>query len=190
MPAGAAPTSPARHRDATRSRDQLLAAARELFAELGFDRTTTREIGERAGVDAALIARYFGSKTGLYIGVLRADSGDELPPDLLEPHRMAQLLDRLGRGPGPVFQSAVRAHPDAEVQAAVRAELHSRLIAPLRARFERAGLDRPQLRAELAVAAFAGIGLGRTSGGFDALSAAPPDELLELTLDLLSALDR
>ncbi|MFD9659211.1 helix-turn-helix domain-containing protein [Streptomyces mirabilis] len=34
-----------------------------LFAERGFDRTTIRDIGERAGVDPALIARYFGSKT-------------------------------------------------------------------------------------------------------------------------------
>ncbi|MFE2696343.1 TetR family transcriptional regulator [Streptomyces mirabilis] len=29
----------------------------------GFDRTTIRDISERAGVDPALIARYFGSKT-------------------------------------------------------------------------------------------------------------------------------
>jgi AcrR family transcriptional regulator len=182
-------TAPTRRRDASRSRDLLLEAGRSLFAERGFDRTTTRDIGERAGVDPALIARYYGSKTALYIAVLHADSADSALPDLLDPERMAGLLARLSRGPGPIFQAAVRAHPDPDVQTTVRAELHARLVDPLRDRFSAAGLDRPQLRAEVAVAAFAGVGLGRTSGGFDALSTAPLDEVLALTAALLSALE-
>ena len=46
-----------RSRDAAASRESLLQAAQELFGQRGFERTTTRDIGERAGVDAALIAR-------------------------------------------------------------------------------------------------------------------------------------
>ena len=57
-------------RGAARSHDLLLAAATELFAERGYDRTTVRELGERAGVDPALIARHFGSKAGLYLAAL------------------------------------------------------------------------------------------------------------------------
>jgi AcrR family transcriptional regulator len=170
------------------AREQLLAAATELFAERGYDRTTTRDLAERAGVDAALIARYFGTKAGLYLAALREELGDGPPPDLLRPDRMAALLGRLeARGPGPVFRAAVQEHEDAGVQAAAREALHARLVDPLRTRFEKAGLDRPQLRAELVVAAFAGVALGRTSGAFEELAATPTEELVELLTDLISA---
>ena len=38
-----------RPRDAAASKDALLQAAQELFGQKGFERTTIREIGERAG---------------------------------------------------------------------------------------------------------------------------------------------
>ncbi|BBY83748.1 hypothetical protein MPUL_49060 [Mycolicibacterium pulveris] len=41
-------------------------AAREAFAAEGFDRSSTRGIAAAAGVNSALIFRYFGSKAGLY----------------------------------------------------------------------------------------------------------------------------
>jgi AcrR family transcriptional regulator len=47
------------------TREEILEAARVLFAEKGFERTTMRAVGERAGVDPALIAHYFGNKDGL-----------------------------------------------------------------------------------------------------------------------------
>jgi AcrR family transcriptional regulator len=182
--------TPLRRRDAARSREQLLDAATVLFAERGFDRTTVREIGEKAGVDPALIARYYGSKTGLYIAALHAETGDEAPPDLLQHGRMTRLLGRVSRrGAGPVFQAAVRAHDDASAQDAARAELQARLVEPLRVRFEAKGLDRPRLRAELAVAAFAGIALGRGAGAFDALADAGPDDVAALTEQLLQGLE-
>jgi AcrR family transcriptional regulator len=169
------------------ARELLLQAATTLFAERGFDRTTTREIAEQAGVDATLIARYFGSKTGLYLAALRLELGVGAPPDLLQRDRMIGLLGRVeSRGPGPVFQSAVRAHEDEVVQSAAREALHVRLVDPLRQRYEAAGLDRPQLRAEITVAAFAGVVLGRSSGSFDELLQVPAEELVELLQGLLS----
>jgi AcrR family transcriptional regulator len=44
---------------------QILQAADELFGDIGFDATTTREIAERAGVNKALIHYHFSSKDGL-----------------------------------------------------------------------------------------------------------------------------
>lgn len=44
----------------------LLQAARELFEESGYARTTTRMIAERAGVAEALLFRNFGSKAALF----------------------------------------------------------------------------------------------------------------------------
>lgn len=181
--------TPLRRRGSARTRELLLEAAGELFAERGYERTTLRELGERSGVDPAMVARHFGSKVGLYLATLRAELGDAVPADLLEPGRLAGLLARLrARGAGPVFEAAVRAHEDPEVQEAARTELHARLVAPLQARFAREGRDRPQLRAELAVAAFAGIALGRGSGAFAELAEAGEQDVLELTGDLLAGL--
>ncbi|MEU8922379.1 TetR family transcriptional regulator [Kitasatospora sp. NPDC048545] len=181
------PPDRARRRDAARSREELLNAAGELFAERGFERTTTREIGERAGVDPALIARYFGGKTQLYLALVRAEHGDETPADLLDPQRLGDLLERFRRRTSPILQIVMLPSDDASVREAAQAHLYRRLVDPLRERFEREGLDRPELRAELAVAAFGGVILARSAGALDHLAGAQPAEVIDLLHELLSA---
>ena len=56
-----------------RTREAIEAAARDLFAINGFERTTVREIGARAGVDPSMIIRYFGSKNSLFARVAMLD---------------------------------------------------------------------------------------------------------------------
>lgn len=46
--------------------ERILEAARMLFSELGFERTTIRGVGAHAGVDPALVVHYFGNKEGLF----------------------------------------------------------------------------------------------------------------------------
>lgn len=177
-----------RRYDSAGSRELLLTAAGELFAEKGFDRTTIRDIGERAGVDAALIARYFGGKTQLYLAALGARSEEAPPADLLNGERLRSLLDRAERGElGPVLRTAVVPHTDPDVREAARTQLHTRLVDPLRERFATEGTSRPGLRAELAVAALAGIVLARSAGTLDELAGADPDELWHLVHDMLAA---
>jgi len=53
------------------ARRAVLDAARELFAERGFERTTMRAVAARAGVDPALIYHYFGDKDGLLFAALQ-----------------------------------------------------------------------------------------------------------------------
>lgn len=48
------------------ARERLLYAALRLFAEKGYSKTSTREIGQDAGVNIASIKYYFGDKAGLY----------------------------------------------------------------------------------------------------------------------------
>ena len=48
----------------------ILEAARELFAEAGYDRATIRAIATRAGVDVALVSYYYGNKKGLFRQVM------------------------------------------------------------------------------------------------------------------------
>ena len=55
-----------RRRDAEATADRILSAAQQVFHERGYDGATTREIADRAGVNLALIKRYFGSKLGLF----------------------------------------------------------------------------------------------------------------------------
>jgi AcrR family transcriptional regulator len=49
-----------------RTRAAILAAARELFAAHGYERTTVRDIAALASIDAAMVMRYFGSKDALF----------------------------------------------------------------------------------------------------------------------------
>lgn len=44
----------------------IIQAAAELFSARGYDGSSTRDIAEKAGVNVALINRYFGSKAGLF----------------------------------------------------------------------------------------------------------------------------
>src|ERR1700744_3072446 len=55
-----------RHRDADETRQRLLQAARQRFAQDGYAATTVRDIAMEAGVNVALINRYFTSKEGLF----------------------------------------------------------------------------------------------------------------------------
>src|SRR5690242_7071867 len=55
----------------SRTREDIAAAAARQFAELGYDRTTLRSVAQAAGVDAALVARFYGSKQQLFASVVR-----------------------------------------------------------------------------------------------------------------------
>jgi AcrR family transcriptional regulator len=181
------PLSTRRRRDAQGTRAALLEAATELFAERGYDHATIRDIGERAGVDPAMIARYFGGKAQLYIAVLHGEVGEEVQTDILDPARMRFLVDRaIRRGPSPIYQVASRPHEDAKAQAASRAELHSRIVDPLVDRLTADGVDRPRERAEVLTAAFIGVLTARASGAFDRLPHLDTDELTALLLELLA----
>jgi AcrR family transcriptional regulator len=52
------------------TRDRILASARELFARNGIDRTSIRAVAAGAGVDAALVHHYFGTKQQLFAAAI------------------------------------------------------------------------------------------------------------------------
>src|SRR5476651_996132 len=81
------PKSPAEIADVSpdETRLQLLEAAGEVFAEVGFRDATVREICRRAGANIAAINYHFGDKETLYLEVLRYAHGKALakyPPML------------------------------------------------------------------------------------------------------------
>jgi AcrR family transcriptional regulator len=61
---------PGRPAGASDTRDRILASARELFARNGIDRTSIRAVAAGAGVDAALVHHYFGTKQQLFAAAI------------------------------------------------------------------------------------------------------------------------
>lgn len=76
----------ARKRCSTTTREAILDSAMRRFARQGFEGSGVREIAADAGVTAALVNRYFGSKEGLFAAVIERafDVGDLLECDLSE----------------------------------------------------------------------------------------------------------
>ena len=62
--------------DGIEARQAIIAAAEAEFAEKGFELASAREICRRAGVNSALLSRYFGSKEDLYRIVAKKLFGD------------------------------------------------------------------------------------------------------------------
>jgi AcrR family transcriptional regulator len=187
---GSAATRSGRLRDAAASKDALLQAAQNLFGQQGFEGTTIREIGEEAGVDAALIARYFGGKAHLYIAAVTAEDTEGTPLEYDGLEQMANVVvTRADRnGPGAILQAIVRSDTSTEIRDAAADRLSRRLVSPLVANMRAQGIDRPQLRAQVAVSALLGINLGRSLGWFDEMRSVPRDELVALIVDALGAI--
>ena len=63
---GHAPDVGPRCRNAATTRQAILESAKTCFMREGYEQVGVREIAARAGVDPALVNRYFGSKEGLF----------------------------------------------------------------------------------------------------------------------------
>lgn len=90
---------------------KLFEAARQQFIEAGFEGSPTRAIAERAGMNAALIHYYFGTKEKLYrrvlavemMGVIRFQVEDRfgvLPVEDLLAGFPGRMLEWFGQHPG------------------------------------------------------------------------------------------
>jgi AcrR family transcriptional regulator len=66
-----------RKRNAEATRAAILEAAKGHFALLGYDVAVLRDIARDAGVDVALVKRYFGGKEALFLEALRTSFGPD-----------------------------------------------------------------------------------------------------------------
>lgn len=166
------------------TREKILAAAGELFAELGFERTTMRGVAAKADVDAALIHHYFGNKEGLLAAALA------LPVDpfaLLagleeDPEHAGEAVVRrvLGLWEGDPetrrrLLGLMRAGLSHEYAAGVLRDLLGRTILTALARV--VATDHGPLRAALVGTQMGGLLLGRYLLAIPALRDAAPGQL-------------
>jgi len=73
------------------TRSSILDAARNAFAEKGYDKASIRAIAAEAGVDPALVHHYFGTKDKLFLATMDApfDPGELIPQALRGPRDQA-----------------------------------------------------------------------------------------------------
>ena len=98
--------------DSPDPRERILAVARTLFAEFGFNGTSIRDITKAAGVNLGAVGYYFATKELLYIHILQSIVGP-LAPRIEWCMRGADIppLTRIERAVRAVFVH-IRANPD------------------------------------------------------------------------------
>lgn len=171
------PQNASRERDADARRTAILAAARGQFGADGVDRTTIRSVAAAAGVDPALVMRYFGNKAGLFA----AATDFALPlPDLghLDGPATARALVMTFVAvweTDDAFVALLRAAAGSETAAGTMREVFTDQVVPALAA---ATPDRDRERAALVTGQLLGLALGRY------VLRLP--ELVDLTADQLA----
>lgn len=175
------------------SRQAVLEAARERFAADGFAGASIRKIAADAGVDAALVMRFYGSKNDLFAAVM------------VIPHDTAQALTDALDGPvegigerlvraflglwtddeaaAPMLATFRSAVTNEQAAAHLRAFIRARLLEVFVPRFP--GVEDAPLRATLATTMMLGVVVGRQIIGIDALTDAEFEDIVRLLAPLV-----
>jgi len=169
------------------TRDTIVRAARRQFAAIGYDRTTMRSIASEAGVDPALVIRFYTSKQQLFLSLTKLpfDAAAVIPELISGPReetgeRLARFIVGVletedGRAPLTGMVRAAAAEPAA---ADLLRELLSReVFAPLA---ESLGADDAILRANLVGTQIVGLIVARYVVAVEPLASVPADQVVAL----------
>jgi len=167
------------------TRADILEASRASFAELGYDRTSVRGVAARAGVDPALVHRFYGSKDDLLAAALTV----ALNPGERIPELMEGDVGALGERVVGYFLSVWEQSPSREVLIGMlrSAATNERAAAQLRQFFGREVLGRiaarlghedAELRATLAGSQLLGLAMARYIIRFDPIASAEPQTIV------------
>ncbi len=171
---------------AAQTRQRVLAAARRLFCQGGFDQVGVRDLAAAAGVDPAIVIRLFGSKEALFAAVAADAFALEPPFDgpldgwgLRIAHLLTGKIDRMEACTEPDAFDAFRflLHSAASPVAApiLSASLHACFIGPLAAHL---GGEAAAVKASLVTACVLGFATLRIALTAPALeTGAVPERL-------------
>jgi AcrR family transcriptional regulator len=139
--------------------DELLTAARDLVREQGPEAVSIAEVARRVGLSRPALYEYFSSRDELLAAIL----DEEMPrwqaeldgavaaagslPEKVEAHVRTQL--RLAADDGHAAVAAIAVHAVAEPGLGLVRTAHRRVLDPLTAALGKAGVDAPELRAQL-----------------------------------------
>lgn len=178
-----------RSRDAANTRRLLLEAARRRFAHEGYSATTSRDIAADAGVNVALINRYFTSKEGLFEACLtravqELDDAEARTPTLDELIRtMVEQITTPASADEPLqLLLLLRASGDDRADAIRRRTMQTyteRMAAIAGWRPEDPSTAQLLLRAQIAMAMGFGLVVMRASSDLEPLASATKEQLGE-----------
>lgn len=169
------------------TRQLIAGAARRQFGEQGYDRTSIRSVAAEAGVDPALVMRFYGSKQQLFEAVLdlpfdpagvlaSVTAGDRAQAG----ERLARFLVTAMQAPesAAAVTGVVRAATSEPEAARVLRERFTRdVLLPLARRLD---VDRAELRAALAASQTVGLVMSRQILQLEPLAGLADDEVVRL----------
>lgn len=174
-----------------RTESAILDAARELFAEHGFERTTIRGVAASAGIDPALVMQYYGNKEGLFAAAARWHIDEHTVLDAsraaLPAAALADLFghfeDAKDRGSAAALLRNCLTHPAAAT--AMRDQVMCDRASAVASK-----IDAPdaELRAALFGAVMMGLGMARYLMELEPLASASREDVERLLGPALSAL--
>ncbi len=161
---------------AEKTEAKLLDAATALFWNRGFSNVPLRDVSKAAGVDVALVSRYFGSKRGLFAATLNTafDWPELLAAD--DPSVVA-IAKYAAPDAGAADTAAVRMivmnAADPEVGDLVREGLQVKLLKPLQDKM--GGGEGAAQRLALFIAVILGASMARQSLQLPGVADVPPE---------------
>ncbi|MEU2424824.1 TetR family transcriptional regulator [Streptomyces sp. NPDC007851] len=168
------------------TRDRILLAAREEFAERGYEKTSVRGIAKAAGVDSALVHHYFGTKEQVFEAAVSVAFAPALnAPAAIADGPLDGVGERLTRFIFGIWENPTsRAPLLAIVRSAVNNEaaaaVFRRLVATQLLRRIAGQLDLPdaELRAALAAAQLVGCAMLRYVIKVEPLASADLEQIV------------
>ncbi|MET7764750.1 TetR family transcriptional regulator [Streptomyces sp. NPDC005336] len=169
------------------ARDRILTAARNEFAERGYDKTSIRGIAKAAEVDPALVHHYFGTKEQVFEAAIELIMAPAMgAPDAVHGSREG-AGERLARYMFSIWENPVTRLP---LLAVMRSALTNEAAAAvLRGMIERRVLVRmageldvpnPEFRAQLAAGHMIGIALLRYVIKMEPMASATVDDIVAM----------
>lgn len=165
-----------RQKSSAITRQAMLDAARRRFLQESYENVGLRDVARDAGVDVALVGRYFGSKEELFREVLGVGHDQEIVPPGIPasdiPGHLAELFMQQGEDGNEQVERLLiilRSASSPSASKIVRDALSNDVLQPLAGKL---GGARPELRASTSMAVWMGMTIMRTVMSVEPLCAA------------------